>query len=65
MNASEKEDLIRYRLSRAKDTFNEVDIQIQNNFLNNAVNRLYYACFYAVSALFIERLNSSSKCNTV
>ncbi len=55
MNASEKKELVKYRIGKAKDTFSEVEVLIQNKFLNNAVNRLYYASFYAVSALFIER----------
>ena len=28
---------------------------IQNKLWNNAVGRLYYACYYAVSALLIDR----------
>jgi len=39
------EDYIAYRLQRAKETILEVEIHIQNEFWNTAVNRMYYACF--------------------
>ena len=46
-----KSTLIAYRLARAKETLNEVEWNIEKEFLNSAVNRLYYACYYAVTAL--------------
>ena len=45
------EDYYNYRLQRAKETILEVEVHIQNKFWNTAINRLYYACFYAVEAL--------------
>ncbi len=42
-------------MERANDTLNEIGILLQNQFYNNAVNRLYYACFYAVSALLVSK----------
>jgi len=47
-------DYIAYRLQRAKETIKEVETHIQNEFWNTAVNRMYYACFYAVGALLIK-----------
>jgi uncharacterized protein (UPF0332 family) len=47
-------DLINYRLKRAKDTLHEVDDLIKLGYYQTAVNRLYYACFYAISALFVQ-----------
>ena len=44
-----------YRLERAKETLEEVESHIQSEFWNTAVNRLYYACFYAVSALLADK----------
>jgi len=32
----------------------EVRMHIENEFWNTAVNRMYYACFYAVSALLLR-----------
>lgn len=53
MNDQDKAELVRYRLKRARETYEEVEILISNELWNTAVNRLYYACFYAVSALLV------------
>lgn len=45
------EDYIQYRIDRANETIEEVRVHIENRFWNTAINRMYYACFYAVSAL--------------
>ena len=54
MTKEQKEELIKYRIDRAKQTFNEVEIMLQNSLWNTAVNRLYYTCFYAVTSLLIK-----------
>jgi len=46
--------LVKYRLERAKDTFLDVDIAIQNLRWHNAANRLYYTCYYAAIALLLK-----------
>ena len=46
-------DLIRYRLQRANDTLEEADYNALGGYFNAAVNRLYYSCFYAASALML------------
>ena len=48
------EDYINYRLQRAREIIHEVEILIQNSLWNTAINRMYYACFYAVGALLIK-----------
>jgi uncharacterized protein (UPF0332 family) len=55
MTGQEKHELIQYRIARAKETLKEVESHIQNNFLNNAVSRIYYSCYYALSSLFLDR----------
>ncbi len=47
----EKEEFVRKRLAHTLRTFEEIEIQIENELWNIAVNRLYYACFYAITAL--------------
>ncbi|MCW3787375.1 HEPN domain-containing protein [Plebeiibacterium sediminum] len=47
------EDYSKYRLQRAHDTIKEVEVLIENRFWNSAINRMYYACFYAVGALLV------------
>lgn len=46
--------LVAYRLKRAKDTIEEVKEITERGFYNTAVNRLYYACFYALLALLAK-----------
>lgn len=48
------EDYIKYRISRANETIAEVQYHIDNKFWNTAINRMYYACFYAISALLAK-----------
>jgi uncharacterized protein (UPF0332 family) len=55
MNAQERQELVNYRIGRAKDTLKEVDLHVQNNLWSTAVNRLYYACYYAVIALLVKQ----------
>ncbi len=40
MTNEEKLDFVRYRFANAKKTFAEVDVLIQNELYNTAVNRL-------------------------
>ncbi|MEE4358068.1 MAG: HEPN domain-containing protein [Desulfococcaceae bacterium] len=54
-------DLIVYRLKRAFETFEDARILADSERWNACVNRLYYACFYAVSALLLCDGLSSSK----
>ena len=56
-----KEDLIRYRISRAAETIKEVEMAIKNKRLSLAVNRIYYAIVYAVSSLALRYGFSTSK----
>lgn len=51
MIEKDKAELVKYRLNRARETYNEVSILVKNELWNTAVNRLYYSCFYAVIAL--------------
>ncbi|MCK5210054.1 MAG: HEPN domain-containing protein [Cyclobacteriaceae bacterium] len=56
-----KKDLIKYRLSRAWDTFDDATILKDNKKWNSSINRLYYSAYYAVMALL---LNSDLKPTT-
>ena len=49
-----KHDLIKYRLERARDTYEDSLILRERGKWNSAINRLYYSAFYAVSALFLD-----------
>lgn len=57
----EQVEYIRYRLSRAEETLREARFLVGGGFVYGVVNRLYYACFYAVSALLYTEGRASSK----
>ena len=56
-----EESLIQHRLQRARETLEEARLLAEIKHWNAAVNRLYYACFYAVSSLLASRMMSASK----
>jgi len=48
------DELVKYRVSRAKETYEEEILLSKENHWNAAANRLYYSCFYIVNALLIK-----------
>lgn len=46
-------DLINYRIDRAFETLEAANFLASGEYFNLAVERLYYACFYAASALML------------
>ena len=57
----EEQALVRYRLERANEALDEAELLFESGHLHTYVNRLYYACFYAVSALLVTKGFSTSK----
>jgi uncharacterized protein (UPF0332 family) len=47
------EALSRYRQERAHETLAEIPYLREQGYYNTAVNRLYYACYYAATAILI------------
>ena len=54
LSEEERRSIVEYRLKKAKETFAELPVLIENKLWRNAANRLYYSCFYAASALLIK-----------
>lgn len=54
-------EYVRYRLDRANEAVEEAELLFGRGHLSTTVNRLYYACFYAVSALLLSEGQSSIK----
>ena len=50
----ERKEVVRYRMEKARNTFSEIALLTNNELWHNAANRLYYACYYAVTALLIK-----------
>ncbi len=61
MNEKDRKSLVQYRIKKARDTLDEVALHVENELWNTAVNRLYYACYYAVIALLVNnKINAST-----
>ena len=58
---NDRKILIEYRLEQAKNAIIEVEKLISINFLNVAVNRIYYGIFYCLNALALKYNFNSSK----
>lgn len=54
MNSKERAEYVKYRIEIAHKTFDAAKILGENGFYNSAINRLYYAAYYAVNALLVK-----------
>ena len=61
MRAKDLQALIDYRLQRATETLVEARLMQNAKHWNSCANRLYYAAFYAVSALLVKDGHAASK----
>jgi uncharacterized protein (UPF0332 family) len=50
----ERKSVVQFRMEKAKNTFSEITLLTDNALWQTAANRLYYACYYAVSALLVQ-----------
>jgi uncharacterized protein (UPF0332 family) len=55
------DDVVQYRLQRAREALEDARVLAGASRWAACVNRLYYACFYAVSALLLQHGLSSAK----
>ncbi len=58
---AETRTIVGHRLERAYDSLGEARVLFDQGYTNTCVSRLYYACFYAVSALLLTKGVSASK----
>lgn len=61
MKPEDAEALISYRMQRAEDSQRAADIMYEKEMFGFAMNRIYYAMFYAVQAALILKDVSFSK----
>lgn len=54
-------ELVKYRLERVEEAFEEAKLLSEKQRWNTCVNRLYYCCFYAIIALLAKEGMFSSK----
>jgi len=55
------QELIQFRIQRARETLEEALLMKREQHWNACANRLYYACFYAVTALLAKKGLSATK----
>lgn len=56
-----QKQVVAHRLARAHETLAAANVLEDGQFYFSAINRLYYACFYAVTALLASRGVACSK----
>jgi hypothetical protein len=61
----DKNDLVKYRIIRAKETLEDAQLLIESKRWNSAINRLYYSAFYAVIALLLNENHKTTTHNGV
>ncbi|MCP4457349.1 MAG: HEPN domain-containing protein [Cytophagales bacterium] len=54
MTPEEQKSVVVYRIDKAHSELKEIQYLIDGACWNTATNRLYYACYYAVSVLLIK-----------
>jgi uncharacterized protein (UPF0332 family) len=60
MTPEEQAHYVKYRIERARETLEEARALLGEGHCHGAMNRIYYAMFYAVSALALEHGFSTS-----
>jgi uncharacterized protein (UPF0332 family) len=54
MKESSRQDYVEYRFNLAKETLEAARSLARDKHWNSVINRLYYSCFYAISALLYK-----------
>jgi uncharacterized protein (UPF0332 family) len=58
LSDEERKTIVEHRLLRAKDTLEEAKVLLHSQHWHGASNRLYYACYHAVTALLVQNGHS-------
>lgn len=65
LSDTDRVEVVKYRIEKAYRTYHEAIGSIANGYVETAANRLYYAAYYAVSALLISYKYEASTHNGV
>lgn len=65
LDSASLEEFVYYRVKRAEETLTEADCLANNGHYSGAINRLYYASYYIVTALLMANDISASTHNGV
>lgn len=55
LDSDSRQAIVTYRIEKSHTAMKEASVLAENHFYDSAVTRLYYACFYAASALLISK----------
>ena len=55
MIINDPDDYVKYRFQKALETLDDAILLAENQRWNSVINRLYYACFYAVIAILLKK----------
>ncbi|MCF6271448.1 MAG: HEPN domain-containing protein [Melioribacteraceae bacterium] len=61
LNEKDRNELIKYRIEQAKETFSVIELLIDNEKYPTAFNRIYYGLFYSLLALGLKYEFETSK----
>lgn len=50
-----REEYLKLRMERAAELLQQAALMLENNWLDGAINRIYYAIFYATTALLYTK----------
>jgi len=66
MNRDARDAIVAFRIEKARKTLGEIPILLEHELWNTAVNRLYYSCFFAVTALLTNRqIEAKNSCRRI
>lgn len=54
LNTESRNAIVNYRIEKSDISMKEAELMAENGFFDSAVTRLYYACYYILSALLIK-----------
>lgn len=54
LDDNSRKEMVKYRISKAHDAIKEAEYCANGKMYIVAINRLYYACYYATSALLLR-----------
>jgi len=54
MKLSERDSYTKYRMEKSWETLDLAELLVRNSKWNSAINRLYYAAYYAISDLLLK-----------
>lgn len=62
LNIEEREAIVRFKIEKSYRTLEEAKGNVTLKFWPAAANRLYYAAYYAVSALLVANGDAANTC---